>query len=117
MSKGERETILFYVQYRGTEHEVKTYTHEYRNLMALLYDKFYFENFGECKGIGRCGTCHVKVSAPCDLPMHRIGNEVATLGKMENTDESSRLSCHIQITKSLQQVRLRIADDGDLGLY
>lgn len=29
--------------------------------MALLYDKFYMEDFGECKGIGRCGTCHIHI--------------------------------------------------------
>jgi len=43
----------------GKRYELRTYAHEYRSLMALIYDKVYLEDFGDCKGIGRCGTCHV----------------------------------------------------------
>ena len=40
---------------------VETYTGEYRNLMALITDKIYVEDFGECKGMGRCGTCVIEI--------------------------------------------------------
>lgn len=109
--------ITFYVTHRGTRHEVKTYPHEYRSLMALLYDTFYFENFGDCKGIGRCGTCHVKVESPPSGILTRVGNEQTTLSKMESTDESSRLSCQILITEAINQLHFVIVDEGDLGLY
>ena len=85
--------------------------------MALLYDKFYFENFGDCKGIGRCGTCHVKVENSAADLLRRVGNEQTTLGKMESVAVNSRLSCHMLITEEINQARIIIADEGDLGLY
>jgi ferredoxin, 2Fe-2S len=109
--------ITFYVTHRGTRHEVKTYPYEYTSLMALLYDTFYFENFGDCKGIGRCGTCHVMVENPPSELLTRVGNEQTTLSKMENTSESSRLSCQIPITEAIDQMHFVVMDDGDLGLY
>ncbi len=112
-----RTEIVLFVTYRGKDYQVKTYQHEYRSLMALLYDKFYFENFGDCKGIGRCGTCHVKVSHPRKELLTRVGNEYTTLNKMENVSENSRLSCQIMITEAIHQSHFTIADDGNLGLY
>ena len=110
-------TISFVVTYREVSLEVSTFRNEYRNLMALLYDKFYFDGFGDCKGIGRCGTCHIKIeNGPADLLL-RSGNEDTTLGKMENVSSNSRLSCQILITEALHQQRFTIMDDGDLGLY
>ena len=108
--------IRFSVEYQGKELTIVTHQHEYRSLMALLYDKFYFENFGDCKGIGRCGTCHVKVQNS-ETTLRRIGNEATTLSKMENVTENSRLSCHILITDELNNARFIVVDDGDLGLY
>ena len=43
------------------ERVVETYTSEYRNLMALITDKIYVEDFGDCQGMGRCGTCVVEI--------------------------------------------------------
>lgn len=111
------DSIQFFVLHQGKEYAISARPHEYRNLMALLYDKFYFENFGDCKGIGRCGTCHVKVESAQENLFHRIGNEHTTLGKMENVNVNSRLSCHIQITDDINNARFVIADDGNLGLY
>jgi 2Fe-2S ferredoxin len=117
MDMPDKRDIIFYVQYRGSKREVKTYRHEYRNLMALLYDKFYFENFGECKGIGRCGTCHIKVDYAASDLTNRIGNEHVTLAKMENVETTSRLSCHILVTEAIHNACFTIADEGNLGLY
>ena len=113
----DRPHIQFTVSLRGQTKEITTYKHEYRNLMSLLYDKFYIENFGDCRGIGRCGTCHVKIDADNPKLMKRIGNEQTTLDRMENVGSNSRLSCHILVTEDLNQTHLTIADDGDLGLY
>jgi 2Fe-2S ferredoxin len=109
--------IRFVIEYQGKEHTIVTHQHEYRSLMALLYDKFYFENFGDCKGIGRCGTCHVKVDHSEVKLLQRVGNEHTTLGKMENVSNNSRLSCHILITEDINNARFIIADDGNIGLY
>jgi 2Fe-2S ferredoxin len=112
-----KATIRFTVTHRGVTHEVSTSPHEYRSLMALLYDKFYFEDFGECKGIGRCGTCHVILEeAQPDLLM-RSGNEQTTLSKMENVSVNSRLSCQILITEAMHGLRFSIVEEDDPGLY
>ena len=110
-------TISFVVTYRDVTLEVSTFRTEYRSLMALLYDKFYFDGFGDCKGIGRCGTCHIKIENGPPYLLQRTGNENTTLGKMENVSFNSRLSCQIQITEALDQLHFSIMDDGDPGLY
>jgi 2Fe-2S ferredoxin len=56
-----RTPIHFIAYHEGEKYELQTYAYEYRNLMALLFDKIYIEDFGECKGMGRCGTCAVKI--------------------------------------------------------
>ena len=53
--------IFFILVYYDEEIEVATYEGEFRNLMILINEKIYVEDFGECKGIGRCGTCLVEV--------------------------------------------------------
>ena len=110
-------TILFTVTHRGVTHSVSTFPFEYRSLMALLYDKFYFENFGDCKGIGRCGTCHVIVQEGNPDLNVRSGNEETTLSRMESVTVHSRLSCQILITEALHQMHFDIVDDDELGLY
>lgn len=113
----DRTQIRFAFTHRGVTHAVTTFPHEYYNLMALLYDKFYFENFGECKGIGRCGTCHITIEEGNPDLLVRKGNEQTTLSKMENISERSRLSCQISITEAIHQLHFRISDDDDPGLY
>ena len=53
--------IKFTIIGENEEHLVETYTGEYRNLMALITDKIYVEDFGDCHGMGRCGTCVVEI--------------------------------------------------------
>jgi 2Fe-2S ferredoxin len=60
------------------EYMLETYTNEYRNLMMLLYDKIYIEDFGECKGMGRCGTCVVEILESINNMSCRVRNEEAT---------------------------------------
>ena len=109
--------IEFSVMYRGEMRTVKTFRNEYSSLMALLYDRFYFEDFGDCRGIGRCGTCHVKIAQDNPNLVIRNGNEENTLSKMENVSANSRLSCQILITEAIHEQTIMIVDDGDLGLY
>lgn len=100
--------ISFTVFLQTEKHTIVTYQGEYRNLMALLYDKFYIEDFGECKGIGRCGTCHIHILNSVDLILSKAkaGNENTTLGKMNCVQWNSRLACQIMIDKSLDGVQI-----------
>ena len=112
----EQNQITVYVTIEGKEHAFKTYAGEYRNLMMLIYDKVYIENFGDCKGIGRCGTCHVHVLNRPEL-LQRQGNEQTTLGKMSAVVESSRLACHILLDAAADGLKVELAHDEDPGLY
>ncbi len=44
--------IQFTVINEEEAYTVETYTGEYKNLMSLISDKVYVENFGECGGMG-----------------------------------------------------------------
>ena len=56
----QERDIIFTLIYFDEEIKVATYEGEFRNLMILINEKIYVEDFGECKGIGRCGTCLVE---------------------------------------------------------
>ncbi|MBO9154131.1 2Fe-2S iron-sulfur cluster-binding protein [Chitinophaga sp. GCM10012297] len=94
------EVISFRVVLEGEEHLVKTHRHEYRSLMALVRDRLFPEDFGECGGIGRCGTCQVRLNdAPAVAGMDR--NEAATLSKNGVEDPLVRLSCQVPVDAAL----------------
>ncbi|GGB03353.1 2Fe-2S iron-sulfur cluster-binding protein [Puia dinghuensis] len=86
----------------GEERRVlSTFPGEYRNLMVLLYDRLYPGDFGECKGMGRCGTCLVRVIECQDSLPQLDRNEHTTLTKMGVSDPDIRLSCQILVNRSL----------------
>lgn len=117
MSFNTFRTIHISVLVYGKEFVLDTYPNEYPNLMMLIYDKIYLENFGDCKGIGRCGTCHVRIlTASTKLPDQQR-NERTTLGKMEITHSNSRLACQILIDTTIDGMLVEIQSENDLGLY
>ena len=90
------------------EYMLETYTNEYRNLMMLLYDKIYLEDFGECKGMGRCGTCVVEILESTNNISPTVRNEEATLKKTGFANTNIRLSCQIQVNDDLKNATIRI---------
>lgn len=79
--------------------------HQYANLMELI-DNSYPEDFGECKGRGLCGTCHVKTK---DILTETLTNkELNTLKKVSDSDLTSRLACQIELTKELNNKKFTI---------
>ncbi|MGN6165979.1 MAG: 2Fe-2S iron-sulfur cluster-binding protein [Flavisolibacter sp.] len=105
----KQKLFTFRVKYFNEENIVQTYTGEYRNLMVLLNEKFYLEDFGECKGMGRCGTCVVRVTGLKGAAICKERNEAATLGKMNIQETELRLSCHILINEDIENVIVEIA--------
>jgi len=103
------DNILIKVIYDDEEHELCTFPGEYRNLMVLIYDKIYTEDFGDCRGMGRCGTCLVEV-LECENLLPSLGrNEESTLDKSGINPESNiRLACQIMINKALNGAKFKI---------
>jgi 2Fe-2S ferredoxin len=104
-------TIEFVYMHQGTKYCLQSYEKEYRNLMVLLKDKIGLEDFGQCGGMGRCGSCLVNVPGLAKNRSPDISNEQNTLSKMGISNPAIRLSCHIEITKELQNVTVYIPDD------
>ena len=108
---GERKVISFTVTGFGEEYTVQTYENEYRNLMVLLNDKIYMEDFGQCGGQGRCGTCLVEVTASGGGLLTHERNEQSTIAKKGWVGQNTRLSCQIFINDALNGAVINIPDD------
>jgi ferredoxin, 2Fe-2S len=106
----QKNDITFTLVYFDEEIKVETYEGEFRNLMILINEKIYVSDFGECKGIGRCGTCLVETEGmKGGLEMDR--NEKSTLEKCAVKKADLRLSCQIMINKSLHGSVIKIVEE------
>ena len=111
MEIADRESIVVTVVYDEEEFELTTYTNEYRNLMMLIFDKMYVEDFGECGGMGRCATCVIEIlESSVQLP-DSDRNENATIKKTGISESNIRLACQIPITPLLHNIKVRIRQD------
>lgn len=107
----ERKEISITIINAGDAHLVKTYLHQYRNLMVLLNNSIYLENFGECGGQGRCATCIVKAVGLKGNANSMERNEAATIAKAGLADEAIRLSCQLLINEDLNGAVIEIKGD------
>jgi 2Fe-2S ferredoxin len=104
-------TIEFTGLYQGQEYYFRSYENEYRNLMVFLKDKICPDDFGQCGGIGRCGTCLVNISnTPCTVDKS-YRNEQNTLSKMGINDPATRLACQVEIDENLNNVTIELFDN------
>lgn len=104
-------TFQFAVIYEGQKFQIKTYEHEYRNLMVMIKDRICPDDFGQCGGMGKCGTCLVRSQAfaiDSDLDYRNEGNTLAKMG-IENPE--IRLSCQVQVNDDLKNIRLEVLDN------
>lgn len=103
----EAEQIQFTVVEDGVTRQITTSARKYRNLMVLLNDNIYLENFGECGGQGRCATCVVMVEGSGALQQFER-NEAATISKAGVNGGHYRLSCQILIDELLKGTTIHI---------
>lgn len=108
---GIPQQISFTVISEGETYTIHTYENEYRNLMVLLSDKIYIEDFGQCGGQGRCATCMVEVTATDAALFVQERNEQQTMAKKGGVMEKYRLSCQIFITAALNGATIRVITD------
>ena len=103
--------IIFNLVYLDETIKVETYEGEFRNLMVLINEKLYVEDFGECKGIGRCGTCLIEVEGLNIGSMELDRNEKSTLQKCAVKGINLRLSCQVMINSALHGATITIVEE------
>ena len=105
------EEISITVFYNGTKHVIQTYPYAYRNLMMLLYNELFLDDFGECLGMGKCGTCAVSIlQEPVGMQAYDR-NEERTLGRMDGVrSPKRRLACQIMVDKGIDGLVLEIRE-------
>jgi 2Fe-2S ferredoxin len=100
--------ITIQVIYEDELSVIQTYKDEYRNLMMLIYDKIYTEEFGECKGVGRCGTCLVEIlESTTDISTYERNEEI-TIARTGLTGNNLRLSCQILIDHQINNLKVKV---------
>jgi 2Fe-2S ferredoxin len=108
----QQNQIQITVLYEGDVYELETFAGEYRNLMMLIFDKIFTEDFGECKGMGRCGTCMVEILSDHPALGSLERNEESTIGKITTARKNIRLSCQLLVNSSLQGIKVKILREG-----
>lgn len=76
--------------------------------MMLIYDQFADDEFGDCRGMGKCGTCMVEILNASQKLVSFDRNEVTTLAKMNIDQQNIRLSCQLMIDKNLNGLQIRV---------
>jgi len=104
----ERKGIDITIKNAHEEYVVKTYLNQYRNLMVLINNNIYLEDFGECGGQGRCATCMVRVSGLKGNAGKMERNEKATISKLGFWESNLRLSCQLLINSELHNAVIEI---------
>jgi 2Fe-2S ferredoxin len=80
--------------------------------MVLINEKIFVEDFGECKGIGRCGTCLIEINTIKPLASSER-NEQSTLAKCALQKPGLRLACQIMIDESLKGAVIKVVEERD----
>lgn len=100
--------VSFEIIYGDKVHQVTTHPNQYANLMMLIYDQFADEEFGDCRGMGKCGTCMVQILSDANSLVSFDRNESTTLSKMGVSQQNIRLSCQLMINSSLQGLKIKV---------
>ncbi len=103
--------IIFTLIYLDEEIKVATYEGEFRNLMILINEKIYLQDFSECKGIGRCGTCLVEIERLNGLASSMERNEKSTLEKCAVEKPNLRLSYQIMVNAALKNTVIKVVEE------
>lgn len=108
MSSASKKDIVVRVICDGEQHELRTYPNEYRSLMMLIYDRIYTEGFGECLGMGKCGTCLIEVIEKKQEPTAYERNGDVNLLRAGHYNKNIYLSCQLMVDEQLDGLAVRI---------
>jgi ferredoxin, 2Fe-2S len=104
--KNPLTAISLMVTFEGETYHLETYPNEYRNLMILIYDKLSLEDFGDCLGMGKRGTCLIEIEPGIHLNSFNR-NEDTTLLKA-GYDKGLRLACQILIDEYISGITVKV---------
>ena len=102
----KQRNININIEFEGVLHRLSVYENEYRSLMHLITDKFYTEAYGECGGMGRCGTCTIEQMDVLETVEYQR-NEQSTLQRL-NIKPGWRLACQFNIDADLDSCTFRV---------
>ena len=72
----------------------------------LIFDKLSPEDFGDCLGMGKCGTCLIEIEQGRHLSTYNR-NEETTLLKA-GTGKGLRLACQILIDEHIDGIAVKV---------
>ena len=75
--------------------------------MMLILDKISPEDFGDCLGMGKCGTCLVETSGNANILTSYNRNEEATIAKA-GINKNLRLACQILVDENIHGIRVEV---------
>ena len=78
--------------------------------MMLIYDKLYPDDFGDCRGMGKCGTCLIEILDCKASPTFMDRNEEATRKRHHIYNENIRLACQILIDEQLDGIKIKVLE-------
>ena len=101
--------ICLTVLYASEEYQLQTFAGEYRDLKCLIQDRLYTDDFGQCGGMGRCGTCIVRIDG-LETSSELLRNEKTTLDRMAPGVSDIRLACQIPVDDRLSNSTITILE-------
>jgi 2Fe-2S ferredoxin len=103
-----KKNIKLIVEEGNYTYNIETYTFEYRSLMHLITDKIYTENFGDCGGMGRCGSCIIEILNQPATTYIFERNELTTLERSIGVKPNIRLACQMLIDEGINNLHCSI---------
>ena len=99
---------FYYTDSVNNQWTIEYELNEYLNLMTLIFDRGY-EDWGDCRGRAWCGTCHIFIAESFETATDK--DEIHTISHLPNKLAKSRLSCQIQLNKTLHQKHVHFLGD------
>lgn len=80
------------------------------SLMEVLKASEY-DIMATCGGMALCATCHISVLEGMENLGERTDNELDMLDTLPAADDNSRLSCQIQLDRSLDGLKIKVFEN------
>lgn len=91
----------------GNIHTIKVPDGVELSLMEVLKASEY-DIMATCGGMALCATCHISVLEGMEKLGERTDNELDMLDTLPYSDEASRLSCQIQLNRSIDGLKIKV---------